>query len=158
MRRAAAEPEARFRLLRFVGDWAPEEPWALDRFLLLAELFATYTAGGKLLPDAVNLNRRRSLGASARSINRRLRKGEQYEDEKPGIGRRFAALLERPYDDLPDELRRFLRLLRQHDAPVDFYELLRHLLAWDHPERPIQLRWARDYWTPPTSNAKTDEN
>lgn len=128
-------------MLQVVGHAMPERlyPRDLDAYLLTAGLFGVYVAGAAALPDLGRMREhRRSLGGSARIA---LDNGAS-----DSFKTRFAALLARPWEDLPDELRRVLRLLRSHDAPVDFPRLLRHLLLWNHPERPVQRRWAADLW------------
>jgi CRISPR system Cascade subunit CasB len=37
-------------------------------------------------------------------------------------------------------------LLRQHDVPVNWLQLLRDLGDWEHPDREVQRRWARSFW------------
>ena len=150
LRRSAANPAGRYGALRIVGQHVPDDARgdALDAYLLTAELFGIYAAGGSAMSETGRMKKgRRSLGASARLVNGRRVSGQgDAVDENEGITRRFQALLALPLEDVPDELRRFLRLLRSHDAPVDFFQLLRDLLAWDHPDRFVQQRWARDYW------------
>ena len=133
-------------MLRVIGAAVPETvggAW-LDAYLLTAGLFASYTTGAKDIPSAARLGRRRSLGGSAR-LARGTGASESFET-------RFAALLARPLQDLPEELRRVLRLLRSHDVPVDFTQLLRDLLRWEHPDRLTQRQWAQDFWQASTSD------
>ncbi len=117
------------------------------------------------MPKASQLGRSRSLGASARYANPREKKGGEWRDKNAGITRRFESLLALPFEDLPDELRRFLRLLRSVEtrtgkgAPIDFGRLLYDLLnlSSDDPKRPekVRLDWARDYWP---STLDTDDS
>src|SRR5205085_1234501 len=65
---------------------------------------------------------------------------------QPGIERRFVALLAADREDVDDHLRAALGLLRQHDVPVNWLELLRDLGDWKRPERDVQRRWARSFW------------
>ena len=59
---------------------------------------------------------------------------------------RFVALLNAHPDDLPDHLRHVISLLKANEQPIDWFRLLEDLLQWDHPERHVQLRWARDFY------------
>jgi CRISPR system Cascade subunit CasB len=63
-----------------------------------------------------------------------------------GVDRRMAALLEAASHELPFRLRQMVRLLAQHDVPLDWRRLLEDLRWWDHPERRVQRRWARSYF------------
>lgn len=150
LRRAASDVAQHPRALAVVGDRIPDDvkDWELDAYLLTAQLFAIYAAGGRGLPDhRVLPEPRATLGSSARYVNpRKLNADKDYIDSQPGIGSRFSALLALPAEDLPDELRRFLRLLRSKDAPVNFYQLLRDLLQWKDYDQRVQKMWARQYW------------
>ena len=59
---------------------------------------------------------------------------------------RFVALLNAHPDDLADHLRHTVSLLKANEQPLDWFQLLGDLLQWDHPERHVQLRWARDFY------------
>jgi CRISPR system Cascade subunit CasB len=63
-----------------------------------------------------------------------------------GVDRRMAALLDAVYVELPFRLRQVVRLLAQHDLPLDWRRLLEDLRWWDHPDRWVQKRWARSYF------------
>ena len=64
----------------------------------------------------------------------------------PGIDRRMVAILNAHRDDVGAHLRQAVGLLRGGALPIDWAHLLRDLLRWDHPERPTQRQWARDYY------------
>src|SRR5207249_1473109 len=65
---------------------------------------------------------------------------------QPGIERRFVALLAADREDVGDHLRALMGLLRQHEVPVNWLELLRDLGNWDSADRDVQRRWARSFW------------
>lgn len=73
----------------------------------------------------------------------------------PGIDRRMVAILNAHPDDVGTHLRQAIGLLRGGDWPVDWAQLLRDILAWDHPDRPAQRAWARTYYrgTPASATA-----
>lgn len=160
LRRSATDSVQHVRALSILGDRIPDgvRGWQLNAYVLTAQLLAIYAAGGEAMPDRRLLPRRRNtLGASARYVNpRKLNTNGDYEDSQPGIGTRFSALLALPAEDLPEELRRFIRLLRSKDAPVDFYRLLHDLLRWEHPEQIVQTTWARHYWASAQAEASPD--
>jgi CRISPR system Cascade subunit CasB len=68
------------------------------------------------------------------------------EVESKSIEKRFVALLNCHEDDLAEHLRHAISLLRSKEIPVDWIELLKDLRNWNHPDRFVQLSWARAFW------------
>lgn len=64
------------------------------------------------------------------------------------LERRFTALLAAHSDDLPHYLRQAISFLKSKEIPVNWEQLLRDVLNWDHPERFVQKNWARAFWGP----------
>lgn len=68
------------------------------------------------------------------------------------IKRRFHILLDADYDpstgdgDLPYRLRQMVRYAVNRGIGVDWPTLLNHLSSWNHPEKWVQKRWARDFF------------
>lgn len=73
------------------------------------------------------------------------------KDRDQAIDRRVVALLNADRDALPTMLRQAVGLL-EDGASVDWAQLTRDLLDWDHADRPVQKRWAAAWWTAPTRN------
>jgi len=69
---------------------------------------------------------------------------------------RFIALLNAHPDDLADHLRHAVSLLKANEQPLDWFQLLGDILQWDHPERHVQLRWARDFYAHVKSQESTE--
>lgn len=69
---------------------------------------------------------------------------------------RFVALLNAHPDDLDDHLRHVVSLLKTHDRPLDWYQLLDDLLQWGHPEGHVQSRWARNFYRNNSGSASPD--
>ena len=65
--------------------------------------------------------------------------------ESASIEKRFAALLDADAEDLPGRLRQAISLLKP-DFPIDWRTLLQDLVDWDRERRPVQRRWAREFW------------
>ncbi len=61
--------------------------------------------------------------------------------------KRFLALLDAHKDELPGHLRRAVSIARQQNQGFDYALLLKDLLGWTHPDRYVQRRWARQFWT-----------
>lgn len=102
----------------------------LDRRCLVASLFALHSLPG----------RRRSMGEAFRKL-------QTANPDADGPERRFVALLDSHSDDLPDRLRHAISLLKSNEIPVDWQRLLRDLRSWTHPDRWVQRRWAREFWS-----------
>ncbi len=91
-----------------------------------------------LYPLAKGRNDGASLGATLRAV-RQLRQSES-------LDRRFQALLDSDIEQMYFRLRQMVRLIAASEQRIDWKQLLNDLLAWGHPERYVQLRWARDYF------------
>lgn len=70
-----------------------------------------------------------------------------------GLDRRVIALLDADQGQLPDRLRRTLYFLQSNRVHVNWEQLLDDVLAWNAPERRVQRRWARSYFTEGFSTA-----
>ena len=79
------------------------------------------------------------LGAS-------LHQAHQVRNTK-GLDRRVEILLDADKTQLPFRLRQAIHFLKSCEVSVNFPRLLDDLLWWDHPERRVQRRWARSYFT-----------
>jgi CRISPR system Cascade subunit CasB len=75
--------------------------------------------------------------------------------DNASIERRFVDLLDTDRNDLDFKLRQVVSLLAQHSLPLDWGQLCRHLVHWDHPNRWVQKQWARDFWRFATSEIES---
>ncbi len=72
-----------------------------------------------------------------------------------GIDRRFGILLDADFDprsgggELPFRLRQTVKLALSKEVRVDWAALLWDLNCWNDPDKPVQKRWARDYYAAP---------
>ena len=81
-------------------------------------------------------------------------------DKAPSIEKRFIALLDADEGQLSYRLRQMVALLK--DFSINFDELLNDLVSWNHPEKFIQVKWAKTFYhnemesdnKPETSNIK----
>lgn len=103
-----------------------------EDFFLLATLFplAPHRAGAG------------SLGAALRRV-RQIRSGS---DQANSLDRRFQTVIDSDREQLPFRLRQIVRLIRADDQAIDWSQLLSDLLAWELDGKPVQRRWARDYF------------
>jgi CRISPR system Cascade subunit CasB len=112
--------------------------WEREAFFLVGNLFANH-------PSAYEA--RENLGDA-------LRLAGGYESAE----KRFAALLSCRTERLPPHLRQAVRLAESKQIPINYRRLLFDLLDWSHPDRYVQLKWARSYWRPEESaNAAASE-
>jgi CRISPR system Cascade subunit CasB len=113
-----------------------------------------------LFPLVAHRHQAGSLGTSLRQV-RHLR-GGAHDGRTNSLDRRVQALLDSDREQLPFRLRQAVRLIaaeREHVA-LDWARLLRDVRSWEHPERRVQLRWARDYFvgvSAPSTESHSDE-
>lgn len=140
-------PSTTAELHRYVARWIPEEmsQREADAYYLVAALYASHPVNWETDPGRYW---RSNFGASFR----RLR-----TDEGESAERRFVALLNSHRDDLPYHLRHAVSLLRSHDIPIDWAQLLRDIKSWGHPDRYVQTQWARSFWAPLRENGDGEE-
>ena len=95
-----------------------------------------------LFPLAPHRDGAGSLGATLRLV----RQGRSEATRTNSIDRRFQTLLDSDRAQLPFRLRQAVRLAAAADLALDWTVLLRDVLVWELTGRPVQLRWARDYF------------
>ena len=124
------DPESNFDASGHVLPWLPDglPRKEVRNSFMTAALFAWHPLGGG---DG-------SLGLAMSKI----------EDLSGSGERRFTALLDADYEDLPVYLMQIVGLLRSKDIPIDWLQFLKDVSWWNHPDRFVQKRWARDYWRP----------
>ncbi len=87
-----------------------------------------------------------SIGAACGTLDRENRKRMSVSD--PGkltsTEKRFMALLDSDYEQLPHRLRQMVALLKEQ--PIDFGDMLKRLLYWNEDLKRSQNTWARDFY------------
>lgn len=66
------------------------------------------------------------------------------KDKSSSFEKRFIALLDADEGQLPHRLRQMIALLK--DYSFDFGALLNDLLWWSHPDRWVQIKWAKEFY------------
>jgi CRISPR system Cascade subunit CasB len=122
-----------------VVPFIPEDDRHHRYYFLVAALFALH-------PD-----RPTRLGES---MGRTFARIGEARGNMESVERRFVALLGAHAADVGEHLRHAISLARSNGVGVDYAKLLNDLLWWSHPERRIQLQWARDFWHPLTADAE----
>ncbi len=99
-----------------------------------------------LYPLAVGSVRHRNLGATLRAA--------RSDANGKGIDRRIEALLDADSEQLRFRLRQAVRFAQSNRVTVNWPQLLRDVLRWDHPDRFVQRSWAESYFAPTASAAR----
>lgn len=162
LRRNAGEPIAGARAVSWIFS-------LLNRFERLGDesLFLTATL---LAFDRPYLE---GKGAFAGSFGRTMAvlKAQPGASEE-SLERRFAILLDADFDprggtgELPFRLRQTVKLVLSKEGRIDWPRLLSDLRQWNHPDKYVQKRWAKDFYTaftaeetagtPATTQGETD--
>ncbi len=109
-------------------------PYYQEDYFLVATLYPLAEGGG-----------RGNLGTTLRAA--------RSPTNGTGIDRRVEVLLDADGEQLPFRLRQAIRFVYSQRVRVDWSQLLRDLLGWDHPERYVQRRWAEAYFGEPAPRA-----
>ena len=138
LRRGLSQPPGTaLEMARYVVPFLPRErPWEEEAYYLVAALFAGWHQGR----DQVAPHPPANLGESLARL--------AAQDPNAGLSLelRFTALLKSHREDLPVHLRQAVSLLRSRDIPVDWTQLLKDVLRWDHEDLAVQRAWARAFW------------
>ena len=143
-RLAALDPGDRARLKRNAGKTLAE---ARDVLALFYRLLPPGVAAGQeeayflvaTLYPLASSGTRGDLGAS-------LHRARTTFNGK-GLDRRVEYLLDADASQLAFRLRRSIHFLASSRVGVNWTLLLSDLLAWNHPERFVQHKWARSYFS-----------
>jgi CRISPR system Cascade subunit CasB len=141
LRRGLGQPPGTVAdMYRYVVPWLPENarPQQEAAYYLVAALFGYHPAEG-----------------GAGNMGDHFARARDPQGDDTAIERRFTALLAAHPDDLEFYLRQAVSFLRSKEVPVQWHQLLSDVLAWGHPDRYIQKRWANAFWgRPPAQQTK----
>jgi CRISPR system Cascade subunit CasB len=84
---------------------------------------------------------------SAGDFGASLRRARVDEKNSKGLDKRVENLLDADMGQLPFRLRRSVQFLHSQRIRVNWIGLLDDLLWWSHPDRKVQQRWARSYFS-----------
>jgi len=128
-------PGTALEMARYVVPFLPRErPWTEDAYYLVAALFAYWHQGR----DVVAASPPGNLGGSLALL--------VTPESSASLDLRVTALLKGHRDDLPVHLRQAVGLLKSKDISVDWHQLLKDLLNWDHEDQFVQRNWAKAFW------------
>ena len=103
--------------------------------------------------DEGDLGRGQSLATALRTLDQ----DPTNLHASKNIEKRFTALLDADADELPWRLRQITAVLDAAGIAVDWPSLLADLWRWNHADRPVQVRWARQFWAPTRPSEKASE-
>lgn len=123
-------------------------------FYLLAGLYALH-GQGSLPPSGVAEGRSEGQGPTLGSAAAELyvKRGRS-----PSIEQRFVVLLDADSEQLPHRLRQMVTLLRTEQVSLDWRQLLKDLLYWNHERRFVQQRWAKGFYRVPQNDEAPENN
>lgn len=122
-------PEDNFQAARYVYPWLPPELYeqGVKNAFLIGALYALHP-----LPGGSG-----SLGASVGRM----------KSKSSSIEKRMLALVDADRRALGTHLRHMVALLKSADIPIDWLKLLKDVSSWSNPERRVQRKWVRDFYT-----------
>ncbi len=126
------------------------KPWQEDRYFLLATLYPfDKLQRGKDKPkgdrEMENENEETETAVSpTTTLGSSFRKARS-DQNKTGLDRRFARLLDADIDQLPFHLRQVIIRLATDWIAIDWTQLTKDILKWHQSSRFVQRKWARDY-------------
>ncbi|XOB98227.1 type I-E CRISPR-associated protein Cse2/CasB [Deinococcota bacterium DY0809b] len=125
-RSLAFEPGTYAHSFPFVESFVSKEGWPRKALYLVAGLFAEHQ---EHQPN--------------RTFAQVLAELKQ-EKDRESLEQRFLALLDADEDQIAYRMRQNVRLVA--DRPFNWEALTKDLMSWFHPDRFVQVRWAREYY------------
>lgn len=124
----------------YVARYLPQEVSRREEEVcyLVAVFFALYQRAGQVVvkPSEPHWD----MGATLNRVADRRRVA------RPGIERRFLALLDARFEDVPHYLRQLIVQVREAAVPIDWAQLFRDLLHWSASDLRVQRRWASRFY------------
>jgi len=154
---AGLNPGAKARLKRDAGKELAEAHsiglfYRLLPYGLSASQEETYFLVATLYPLADNGNGE-NFGTSLKMLRQNKKRRREPTDS---IDKRFEVLLDADKGQLSYRLRQAVKFLKSGEQKigVNWGQLLKDLLRWQHPSRYIQKQWAREYFALSNINAE----
>lgn len=129
LRRGLGKRMGRPEMYPYVVPFLPPNEWQHENYFLIASLFAFH-------PDPA------PRGGTMGTVFRHIGEGQESES----LEKRFIHLLSADPEDVGESLRHAISLAKNKRVAVDYHQLLFDLNSWGHPDRFVQLRWAKDFW------------
>lgn len=146
LRRGLGQPPGAVpAMFPYVVPWVEQRPqgsWYEEAHYIIAALFG-YS------PEST---RRGNMGTHFATVQRR------FPATSDAVERRFITLMAAHPEDLGFHLRQAVSLLKAREVPINWHELMYHVIRWDHPDRRawIHRQWANEFWGTPESTSPDD--
>lgn len=128
--------------------------WDDEVYFLVATLIALSMSGSRAEKLDNNSNYTPRL-QSGFGVSLRLLRSKANEE---AIDRRFGILLDSTdLETLAFRLRQIVKLVLSKEVGVHWVQLLENLLDWNLPDKCVQKKWARDYYTVSQSSDQNTE-
>lgn len=111
-----------------------------DSYLQVACLFSLHLLHETAVKEATPHKTHRNFGTSLKQLKSKLGTGAN------SLDLRFNALLNADQEDLYQMIRPLVQRLRSEGVTIDFAQLLRDFLDWEHTEQRVQRSWAKQYY------------
>jgi|SaaInl7_135m_RNA_FD_contig_21_1313723_length_1049_multi_7_in_0_out_0_2 CRISPR system Cascade subunit CasB len=138
-RSLAFDPGQHVLAFQYVERFAPDDGWRRNAYYLTAGLYALH-------PEHAE---GRNFGRSVADLQQRK--------ASSSTETRFLALLDADSDQLAYRLRQMVSLVKSESISVDWRQLLDDLFWWNYPERRVQRRWARGFYSTQPDEDDQDE-
>lgn len=122
----------RLRAAKYIAPYLGDRPAWEDRWF--------YTVGGLFAYHPSHVQNESGSGPSLGAALGYLR------GESGSMDQRFLALVGTSAEALEKPLFQAISLLRANGIGLNYFQLLRDLTSWGHPENYVQKRWAHDYF------------
>jgi len=67
--------------------------------------------------------------------------------DNTAIDKRITRLLKADRSTVYPEVRSSISILASADQPINWVQLLSHMIGWNHPSRYVQKQWSRCYYS-----------
>jgi CRISPR system Cascade subunit CasB len=125
----------------YVERWVESAwDWRRTAYYLVAGLWA--------------LNRREAREGAGLQIAEAARLFYFSNDQSPSVERRFISALDADEEQLAHRLRQMVALLKEYQ--IDFTDLLKDLISWNHPDKFVQIKWAKNFYKNHSESNETE--
>ena len=126
------------------------KPWQEDRYFLLATLYPFDKLQREKDKSKGDQEMKKEDEGAETAVSATTTLGKSFrqarsDQNKTGLDRRFARLLDADSDRLPFHLRQVIMRLTTDWVAINWNQLTKDILNWHQSSRFVQRNWARDY-------------